>query len=230
MDKQGFEQKVTAALADRQLRRNIRSAMDGLMLKRQAVFDDPDEFERLRARGQVIKQHALQNLPDLLERLERNCTRNGIQVHWARTTHEANRIVLDILREHGAGAIVKGKSMVSEEMHLNAFLARHDIEALETDLGEFIIQLNGETPSHIIVPAVHKNKREIARIFHEKLPDTPYTEAVEELNAIARDRLRRKFSEAKVGLLRWPKPERSAWWKTRATGGCAPRCRMSTSP
>jgi L-lactate dehydrogenase complex protein LldF len=200
MDKQGFEQKVTAALADRQLRRNIRSAMDGLMLKRQAVFDDPDEFERLRARGQVIKQHALQNLPDLLERLERNCTRNGIQVHWARTTHEANRIVLDILREHGAGAIVKGKSMVSEEMHLNAFLARHDIEALETDLGEFIIQLNGETPSHIIVPAVHKNKREIARIFHEKLPDTPYTEAVEELNAIARDRLRRKFSEAKVGL------------------------------
>jgi L-lactate dehydrogenase complex protein LldF len=95
---------------------------------------------------------------------------------------------------------VKGKSMVSEEMHLNHFLEKNGVEAIETDLGEFIIQLNGETPSHIIVPAVHKNKQEIAQIFHEKLADTPYTEKVEELNAIARAKLRKKFSQARVGL------------------------------
>ena len=200
MDKHQFEENVTRALADQQLRRNIGSAMDGLIIKRQAVFDDSLELKQLRDFGQAAKQRALQNLPDLLEQLEQNCTRNGIQVHWARTTEEANRIVLDIIRQNGAKAIVKGKSMVSEEMHLNAFLARHGIEALETDLGEFIIQLNCETPSHIIVPAVHKNKQEIAQIFHEKLPDTPYTEEVEELNAIARSRLREKFSEARVGL------------------------------
>jgi L-lactate dehydrogenase complex protein LldF len=90
--------------------------------------------------------------------------------------------------------------MVSEEMHLNKFLQTHGIEALETDLGEFIIQLNNETPSHIIVPAIHKNKEQIAAIFHEKIPDTPYTENVEELNAIARKTLRQKFYEAQVGL------------------------------
>jgi L-lactate dehydrogenase complex protein LldF len=90
--------------------------------------------------------------------------------------------------------------MVSEEMHLNAFLTKHGIEPIETDLGEFIIQLNDETPSHIIVPAIHKNKAQISRIFHEKLPDTPYTEDVGELNAIARHTLRRKFYEAAVGL------------------------------
>ena len=200
MDKHQFEENVTGALADQQLRSNIGSAMDGLIIKRQAVFDDPAELKELRDFGQATKQHALQNLPDLLEQLEQNCTRNGIQVHWARTTDEANQIVLDIIRQNDADGIVKGKSMVSEEMHLNAFLARHNIEALETDLGEFIIQLNCETPSHIIVPAVHKNKKEIAQIFHDKLPDTPYTDVVEELNAIARSRLREKFSEARVGL------------------------------
>ena len=200
MDKHLFERNVTEALADQQLRRNIGSAMDGLIIKRQAVFDDAEELSHLRDRGQATKQYALRNLPQLLVQLEENCTRNGMTVHWARTTSEANQIVLDIIRENDAKAIVKGKSMVSEEMHLNAFLAKHEIEALETDLGEFIIQLNCETPSHIIVPAVHKNKQEIAQIFHEKLADTPYTEEVEELNAIARSRLREKFSEAKVGL------------------------------
>lgn len=200
MDKHGFEQNVTEALANQQLRRNIGSAMDGLIIKRQAVFSDPTELEQLRETGNAIKKKSLGALPELLEQLEQNCTRNGIRVHWAETTTEANRIVLDIIKQKGADSLVKGKSMVSEEMHLNRFLEENGVAALETDLGEFIIQLNGETPSHIIVPAVHKNKQEIARIFHEKLPDTPYTEEVEELNAIARARLRQKFSEAKVGL------------------------------
>jgi L-lactate dehydrogenase complex protein LldF len=96
--------------------------------------------------------------------------------------------------------MVKGKSMVSEEMHLNRFLMENGMEVMETDLGEYIIQLAGESPSHIIVPAIHKNRDEIGRLFHEKIPDTPYTEKVEELNAIARKTLRKKFSEAEVGL------------------------------
>ena len=85
-------------------------------------------------------------------------------------------------------------------MHLNKFLQSHGIEALETDLGEFIVQLNNETPSHIIVPAIHKNKDQIAKIMHENIPDTPYTEDVQELNAIARRTLRQKFFKAGVGL------------------------------
>jgi L-lactate dehydrogenase complex protein LldF len=143
---------------------------------------------------------ALSKLPQLLEKLEKKCLQNGIQVHWAETTTDANQHVLDIMKTHNATGLVKGKSMVSEEMHLNRFLKQHGIDAMETDLGEFIIQLNDETPSHIIVPAIHKNKDQISRIFHEKIPNTPYTEDVEELNAIARKILRQKFYEAKVGL------------------------------
>jgi L-lactate dehydrogenase complex protein LldF len=195
-----FERNVAGALADDQLRRNLRNAMDILVDKRRAVFPDAETLEQLRSAGNAIKRRALKKLPALLEKLEANCTRNGIQVHWAEDTRSANDIVLDIMRRHEADAIVKGKSMVSEEMHLNRFLEENGIEAVETDLGEFIIQLNHETPSHIIVPAIHKNKDEVARIFQEKIPDTPYTESVEELTAIARRVLRRRFAGAKVGL------------------------------
>ena len=197
---ESFEKNVDRALADAQLRKNFAFAMGNFILKRKAVFSDAEETERLRTLGNAIKQRALSRLPDLLEQLEAACTRNGIRVHWAETTAVANRIVLEIIESHAAGRVVKGKSMVSEEMHLNAFLATHGIEAVETDLGEFIIQLDGETPSHIIVPAIHKNKAQIAKIFQEKIPGAPYTEDVAELTAIARRTLRRKFYEAGVGL------------------------------
>ncbi len=154
----------------------------------------------LRTLGNALKQKALSKLPQLLEQLEEKCTQNGIKVHWAETISEANHQVLEIMRSHGATRLVKGKSMVSEEMELNAFLEKNGIEALETDLGEFIIQLNHEKPAHIIVPAIHKNKDQISKIFHEKIPNTPYTEDVAELTAIARKTLRKKFYEAEVGL------------------------------
>jgi L-lactate dehydrogenase complex protein LldF len=200
MGPEPFERSAERALADAQLRKNFAFAMGAFIERRRAVFSDAAETERLRAAGCAIKQRALARLPELLAELEANCTANGIRVHWAETTADANRIVLEILEAHGARQVVKGKSMVSEEMHLNAFLAAHGIEAIETDLGEFIIQLNGETPSHIIVPAIHKNKRQIAQILHEKLPGAPYTEEVAELNAIARRTLRRRFFDAPVGL------------------------------
>ena len=195
-----FHAEVEKALANRQLRANFRFAMGNMIEKRKALFSDPVELEALRAAGQAIRQRALSRLPELLDQLEANCTRNGIQVHWAETSEEANQEVLAILKSHGATRTVKGKSMVSEEMHLNAFLARHGIEAMETDFGEFIIQLTCETPSHIIVPAIHKNRDQIARVFQQKIPGTPYTEKVEELNAVARKTLRTKFFQGEVGL------------------------------
>ena len=195
-----FETNVARDLGNAQLRQNLQSAMDTLISKRQAVFPDEEEIENLREIGNAIKQKALNRLPELLDKLEKKCIENGIQVYWAETTDEANQIVLDIMRSHDAKEIVKGKSMVSEEMHINHFLIENGIEPIETDLGEFIIQLAGETPSHIIVPAIHKNKDEVARLFHEKIPDTPYTEKVEELTAIARKTLRKKYAAAKVGL------------------------------
>ena len=195
-----FKQNISKALGDRQLRSNLKSAMDGLRVKRLNVFSDEDELQQLRSLCHAIKKRALSRLPQLLEMLEQKCTQNGIRVHWAETTDDACRIVLDIMKAHGSTRLVKGKSMVSEEMHLNHYLQKNDIEAVETDLGEFIIQLEGETPSHIIVPAVHKNKDQVAKTFHEKIPGTPYTEVVEELNSIARKTLRQKFFEGQVGL------------------------------
>jgi L-lactate dehydrogenase complex protein LldF len=188
------------ALGDPQLRRNFRRAMDGLMAKRAALFADPDEWTRLRALGAAIRAKNLLKLPELLERLEASLARNGIVSHWAGTTGQANRIVLDLLQARGARALVKGKSMVSEEMELNAFLAGHGIECLESDLGEYIIQLDGETPSHIIMPAIHKNKDQIARLFSEKIRNAQYTEEVDALTATARAVLRRKFLEADAGI------------------------------
>ena len=195
-----FEKNISLALNDAQLRKNFKFAMGNFILKRKSIFSDEEEIEQLRTLGNAIKKRALSMLPELLDALESKCTQNGIQVHWAETITEANNCVLEIMKSHNATRLVKGKSMVSEEMHLNKFLQTHGIEALETDLGEFIIQMNNETPSHIIVPAIHKNKEQIAAIFHEKIPDTPYTENVEELNAIARKTLRQKFYEAQVGL------------------------------
>jgi len=195
-----FEKNVARALKDKQLIKNIKSAMDTLVLKRKNIFSNTAETEQLRVLGNSTKTNALSKLPELLERLEKKCTQNGIKVHWAETIPEANQLVLDIMKSHQATRLVKGKSMVSEEMELNAYLQKNGIEALETDLGEFIIQLNHETPAHIIVPAIHKNKDQISKIFHDNIPDAPYTENVDELNAIARKTLRHKFKQADVGL------------------------------
>ena len=195
-----FLASSTRALADPQLRRNFRRAMDGLMAKRAAQFADPVQWARLRQLGAAIRAKNLLRLPELLELLERSLTANGMRVHWARTTDQANRIVLELLQARGARRLVKGKSMVSEEMGLNHFLEAHDIEALESDLGEYIIQLDGETPSHIIMPAIHKNKDQIARLFGERIRGARYTEEVAELTAMARAVLRRKFQEADAGL------------------------------
>ncbi len=195
-----FHAASSKALLDAPLRANFRRAMDGLMAKRAAQFPDPADWNALRARAASIRARTLAKLPELLETLEKKCISNGLEVHWATTTGEANAIVLKILRDHGATRLVKGKSMVSEEMHLNDFLAENGVESLETDLGEYIIQLDHETPSHIIMPAIHKNKQQIARLFGQKIRDAVYTEDVDALTATARRVLRQKFFEAEAGL------------------------------
>ncbi len=195
-----FRDAAAKALLDPQLRANFRRAMDGLISKRKAQFPDPADLQDLRALSTAIRSRSLLNLPALLERLEASCAQNGIQVHWAETCEQANQLILGLLQAKGAKTLVKGKSMVSEEMHLNAFLEEHGIEALESDLGEYIIQLDDETPSHIIMPAIHKNKDQIARQFSQKIKDAKYTEDVDELTAMARKVLRQKFLDADAGL------------------------------
>ncbi len=195
-----FRTAATSALKDPDLRANFRRAMDGLIAKRAAQFSDPAEWREMRNLGASIRARSLAKLPSLLERLEANCTKNGIQVRWAETTEEANGIVLEILRSCGATRVVKGKSMVSEEMHLNEFLEEHGVESVESDLGEYIIQLDGETPSHIIMPAIHKNRQQIARLLGEKIRGARYTEDIDELTGIARRVLRKKFLEADAGI------------------------------
>jgi len=195
-----FDRRVHTALNNPQLRKNFRSTMDGLMAKRRDAFSDKERLEQLRMQAAMIRINALAKLPELLEQLETRCKENGIQVHWAETVEQANQTVLRIMQEHNASDLIKGKSMVSEEMELNHYLEQHGVEVLESDLGEFIVQLAEEPPSHIVAPAIHKSRQDIARLFQEKFPDIPYSEDVETLTHSARDILRRKFFEAGVGL------------------------------
>ncbi|WP_420550978.1 LutB/LldF family L-lactate oxidation iron-sulfur protein [Litorivicinus lipolyticus] len=195
-----FTNAAKDALANPTLRSNFREAMDSLRERRANQFPDPVELESARDLASAIRARALKNLPQNLITLEAQCQANGIQVHWADTPAEANEIILGICQRHDAKHVIKGKSMVSEECHLNAFLEQHGIEALESDLGEYIVQIDGETPSHIIMPAIHKNKKEIAELFAEKIPGVEYTEDVDTLTAIARKVLRTKFETAAVGI------------------------------
>ncbi|HKM16336.1 MAG TPA: LutB/LldF family L-lactate oxidation iron-sulfur protein [Marinospirillum sp.] len=187
------------SLKDQQLRTNMRSAMDSLISKRLISMPDEDERENLRELGNKIKARALSQLPDLLEQLESNLTKQGIQVHWASTTEEANAIVLNIAQARNAKQVIKGKSMVSEEMAMNEHLTEHGIEALESDMGEYIIQLDNEKPTHIIMPAIHKNAQQVGKLFESRLA-LPYTDDVDSLIQSARSILREKFFQADIGI------------------------------
>ena len=193
-----FRPRVEASLRNRQIRRNFRRAMDGLMDKRRNAFAEWD-LEALRDLGAQVRERALAKLPDLLEQLESRCGERGIQVHWAETGDQACGIVANICRRRNAKRVIKGKSMVSEEMELNHYLEQKGMEALESDLGEYIVQLAEETPSHIIMPAIHKNTGEIAELLHERT-GIELSKDVDYLTAQARAQLRRHFMEADVGI------------------------------
>ena len=195
-----FKARSADAVSDEHLRHSFRGAMDFLMAKRAAQFPDPDALETQRTLAEQIRQYSLARLPDLLQQLESKLKANGIQVHWAENAEEANAIIVGIAQAHSAKLVVKGKSMVSEEIELNHALEAAGIEALESDMGEYIVQLDGEKPSHIIMPAIHKTKQQIARLFADKVPGASYTESVDELIGIGRAVLREKFMSADIGL------------------------------
>ena len=195
-----FRQRTREAVADPKLRANFRGAMDFLRSKRPAQFPDEKELESLRDLGENIRRHALRNLPELLEKLEARLQQNGVQVHWAETAEEANALILAIARKRSAKTLIKGKSMASEEIELNDYLGQQGIECVESDMGEYVVQLAHEKPSHIVMPAIHKTKADIAELFQKEIPDTPYTEDVDELIQIGRREMRRRFAEADIGL------------------------------
>lgn len=158
------------------------------------------EWEELRERASQIKLHTMSRLADYLEQFEARATALGATVHWARDAAEHNEIVLSILRQHGVSRVVKSKSMLTEECHLNPYLERHGIAVVDTDLGEWIVQLRDEPPSHIVMPAIHIKKEEVGELFHRHLgtqagsADPPY------LVGAARKKLREKFIEAEAGI------------------------------
>jgi L-lactate dehydrogenase complex protein LldF len=157
------------------------------------------DVEVVRKRAKNTKWRALGSLDQMLEEFERNLTRRGGRVVWAENAEEALKAVGEICRRHSCTTVVKSKSMVTEEVHLNDFLAKEGIESVETDLGEYIQQLDGEPPYHIVTPAMHKSKEDIARLFTEKL-GTPPGLSPEELTLVARRNLREKYTSAQVGV------------------------------
>ena len=195
-----FHPQAEAALANPELRANFRGAMDYLRDKRQTAFADPDEESAIRDRAEAIRQRCLSKLPTLLEQLEANCIANGIRVHWAENAEQANALFADIIQSHGGTLAVKGKSMVSEEIELNHAMAKEGIDCLESDMGEYIVQLGDETPSHIIMPAIHKNKQQVADLFAEHVPGFKHTLDVDTLIRTGRDVLREKFRNADIGV------------------------------
>ncbi|CAG37735.1 LutB/LldF family L-lactate oxidation iron-sulfur protein [Desulfotalea psychrophila] len=195
-----FNKNIAEALADTELRANFRAATDTLLAKRKTIFSSPEETEHLRDVGSLMKKNVIGKLPQLLEKFEKQCIKNGIIVHWAETALESNELILGILDEHSVTKVIKGKSMTTEETHLNAYLEKHGKEIIETDFGEFILQLNNEPPSHIIVPAVHKNRKQIARVLADNLPDMEYTEDVGVMLTKVRSTLRSHYQTADAGI------------------------------
>ncbi len=201
-----FPQAAKAALDDDQLRTNLRHATTTIRGKRsQAVAEQPD-WENLRRAGEAIKDGVLANLPDYLEQLERAVVAAGGVVHWARDAAEANGIVIDLARQHHAREVVKVKSMATQEIELNNALHKAGIEAWETDLAELIVQLGHDLPSHLLVPAIHRNRRQIRDIFRQRMGEVgraappELTDSPEDLAEAARRHLREKFLRAEFAV------------------------------
>jgi L-lactate dehydrogenase complex protein LldF len=188
---------VTAALGDSKLQLAIYSATGRLAERRKENLTD--DFQELRQHAHDIKKHALDHLDFYLEQMEKNVEARGGKVIWARDGAEACAFIQKLARDRGVKVIVKSKSMTTEEIHLNEHLEEDGIEAVETDLGEYILQLGGEKPFHIIAPALHKTIGDVSDVFEKHLHSKPET-SPEGLTKIARIALREKFLEAGMGV------------------------------
>ena len=168
--------------------------------KRDAISKTIPEWEELRNLASQIKDNVLSNLDVYLENFEANAQKNGIKVHWAKDAAEHNQIVLGILQEKNCQAIVKSKSILTEECHLNPYLEKNGVEVVDTDLGERIVQFLQQPPSHIVMPAIHLKKRDISALFHDKLQTEKGNEDPSYLTNAARLHLREKFLASKVAI------------------------------
>jgi L-lactate dehydrogenase complex protein LldF len=202
-----FPDAAREALRDGQLRANLGHATSTIRAKRASVVGEVPDWEQLRAAGKAIKAATMARLDEHLEELERQVTARGGTVHWARDANEANAIVTRLVRDTGADEVVKVKSMATQEIGLNEALEAAGITAHETDLAELIVQLGDDAPSHILVPAIHKNRAEIREIFLRTMPqfqgpgvDTPLTDDPRRLAMAARAHLRERFLRARVAI------------------------------
>ncbi|MEE2972106.1 MAG: LutB/LldF family L-lactate oxidation iron-sulfur protein [Planctomycetota bacterium] len=193
-----FDRLVPAAMANVELRGALARATDTIRTRRRAALEGVD-LQSLRAAAKATKIAALERLDEHLVRFEREAVARGTNVHWAVDAEEARRIVVGIAQEHRAELAVKSKSMVTEEIGLNDALVDAGVVPVETDLGEWVLQLAEEPPSHILVPAIHKRRHEIREIFARTL-GRPMPEDAEGLTAIARDELRTRFAHADLGI------------------------------
>ena len=171
-----------------------------LRVKRDREMHGMPEWEEMRRLASAIKEHTLTHLDQYLQQFETNACANGIHVHWAKDADEHNTIVLSILRDHNAKRLIKSKSMLTEECNFREFMDAHGIEVIETDLGERIQQLDGEAPSHVVVPAVHKLRTDVARVFAENLGSDPESRDVHYLAAEQRDATRPLILSADAGM------------------------------
>lgn len=195
-----FPLAAREAMGDTQLRHNVRNATDIIRAKRKRVVDEMPDWQQLRESAHAIKEHTLTFLDQYLEEFESACVRAGGQVHWARDADEANRIIVRLIQLHGETEVIKVKTMTSDETQLNTALEAAGIEPVETDLADLIVQLGADQPSHIVVPALHRNRLEIRRIFIEKLGLTHLGDRPEDLTNAARKYLRNKFLRAKIAV------------------------------
>jgi len=194
----GLAGRARAAIADPSLARLVDAVTIRLSGRRADAVAAVPDWEALRERGRHVRQHTIERLDHHLAEFERQATARGAIVHRAATAEDARRVVLEIATQHGVRRVVKGKSMVSEEIHLNDALAAQGVAAVESDLGEYIVQLAGQAPSHIIAPALHMSRGDVARLFADRL-GMPLTDDAAALTNWARRRLRTEFARADMG-------------------------------
>jgi L-lactate dehydrogenase complex protein LldF len=195
-----FPEAAREALRDSQLRRNLAMATSTIRAKRARVVAELPDWDELRAAGAAIKERTLRHLDTYLLQLEEAVARAGGQIHWAADADEATRIIGDLVAATGAREIVKVKSITSDEIGLNDALQKRGIEAVETDLAELIVQMADDTPSHILVPAIHKNRAEIREVFARRMGLENLSDRPEELAEAARIHLRERFLRARVAV------------------------------
>jgi L-lactate dehydrogenase complex protein LldF len=195
-----FQKAALPLLEDAQLRKNVRHATDVIQRKRAAVVAEQTDWQELRTAASAIKAHTMRHLEHYLLKFEKACTAAGGQVHWATDADEANRIVTDLVRQAGGDEVIKIKTMTSDEIGLNEALRQAGIRAYETDLAELIIQLGHDKPSHIVVPALHKNRSQVREIFRAAMHLPELGDQPEDLTAAARHYLREKFLRVKTAV------------------------------